>query len=140
MDEDDLAPMLPPLLPPPRRRLPPPPRGFLPPPPPPPPSAEDSDDMFDFEYPLPEFPPLIDFYPPPPPPPYPAIPRDEDDESPVGGKSRARREALIDTLEVHDPDEWWTDVDGGSKNKVGLNLSFLRIFSVKDFCRMCLQD
>ena len=74
---------------------------------------------------------------PPPPPPYPATPRDEeDDESPVGGKSRARREALIDTLEVHDPDEWWTDVDGGSKNKVGLNLSFLRIFSVICVCKI----
>jgi len=39
------------------------------------------------------------------------------------GLSRKRREALIDTMTVHNPQEWWNDIDSGFENAVTKKLT-----------------
>jgi len=75
------------------------------------------------EYPMPEFYPL---------PPFPfGLPDFLSGEHPLlpppvpeeKGKGRQKRESLVETYDVHDPSEWWQDIDGGSANKVTQKLS-----------------
>lgn len=54
-----------------------------------------------------------------PPPPLPGYAEDADD----GSRNRRRREALLESYDVHDPAEWWNDIDGGSKNKITQKLT-----------------
>jgi len=75
------------------------------------PSFSEEDD-----YPLPEFLPL-----PPPPPPmddYPFLFESARQKLQADRSNRKRREALMETYDIHDPQEWWNDVDGGSINPV----------------------
>merc|ERR1712183_1195574 len=67
-----------------------------------------SDDPMEM-YPFMDFPPMLDE-------------NDEEDEEDET-LHRSRREALVDTMTIHDPNEWWHDLDSGVSNAVTKKLA-----------------
>merc|ERR1711970_1498813 len=67
-----------------------------------------SDDPMEM-YPFMDFPPMLD----------------ENDEENEEDETlhRSRREALVDTMTIHDPNEWWHDLDSGVSNAVTKKLA-----------------
>merc|ERR1711931_362386 len=90
---------------------------------------DDDSEMPDDMFPEPEFPPIdymdlsddpMEMYPfmdfPP------MLDEDEEDEEDET-LHRSRREALVDTMTIHDPNEWWHDLDSGVSNAVTKKLA-----------------